>query len=373
MNFREVSPEERIDRRSSRISLAVVLLATVILSVITANECHSNFVAVNKDVPYAPSLLFGLVMWEWWGVITIGLWIFSVSRPKVLAFRAMYLGLHALAAVILGACHLLLIQATIGIASSVWNAWGVLYAGTNYLSVRRFGMELIIYGFLYGVSGFLYTHMQRRREAFTRLEIERQLTQAQLKALQMQMEPHFLFNTLNSITSLVTQGRNTEANRTLSHLNTILRTTLQRKAPEKVPFTEELRVVESYLAIQQVRFSDRLSIRIDATEDARQCLVPSFILQPLVENAVQHGIAHSEAGGMIETTAKRIGDDLWLQVRDNGLGEDSPQSTGHGIGLRNTQERLAYFYPGTHTLTAGPLSSGGFEVTIQIPYEQVLA
>jgi len=283
----------------------------------------------------------------------------------------MYVGLHALVAVVLGGCHLLLIQATIGIASSVWNVWGSLYAGTNYLSVRRFGMEFIIYGFVYGVSGFLYTHMQRRRDAFTRLEIEKQLTQAQLKVLQMQMEPHFLFNTLNSITSLVTQGRNIEANQTLSHLNTILRTTLQRKAPEKVPFTEELRVVESYLAIQQVRFADRLLIRIDATDDARQCLVPSFILQPLVENAVQHGIATSEAGGMIEATAKRIGNDLWMQVKDNGLGADCQQSAGHGIGLRNTRERLAYFYPGTHRLTVGPLSSGGFEVTIRIPYEQV--
>ncbi|MFC6645527.1 sensor histidine kinase [Granulicella cerasi] len=373
MSFREVSFDERVDRRSTSIALAVVIVATVILSVITANECHSTFVTLNKQVPYVPSLIFGFVMWAWWGTITIGLWILSLRRPKVLAFRAAYLGFHTLMAVVLAGCHLLLIQATIAVAGSVWNTWGALYAATSYLSVRRFGMELIIYGFVYGASGFLYTHMQRRREAFTRLEIERQLTQAQLKALQMQMEPHFLFNTLNSITSLVTQGRNIEANRTLSHLNTILRTTLQRKAPEKVPFTEELRVVESYLAIQQVRFSDRLSIRIDATEDARQCLVPSFILQPLVENAVQHGIAHSEAGGMIETTAKRIGDDLWLQVRDNGLGEDSPLSTGHGIGLRNTQERLAYFYPGTHRLTAGPLSSGGFEVTIQIPYEQVVA
>jgi sensor histidine kinase YesM len=203
-----------------------------------------------------------------------------------------------------------------------------------------------------------------------KLEVGRQLTQAQLKALQMQMEPHFLFNTLNALTSLMVQGRNKEAIGTVAHLSDILRATLQRKAPEKVPFAEELRIVESYLAIQQVRFAGRLDVRIEATDEAREGLVPCFLLQPLVENAIQHGIAPKRQGGSIETCVKRVGDKLWMQVKDDGCGMAGTSTKGHGIGLQNIRERLAYFYPDSFEFSTVSPASGGYEVTIQIPYER---
>jgi LytS/YehU family sensor histidine kinase len=189
----------------------------------------------------------------------------------------------------------------------------------------------------------------------------------------MQMEPHFLFNTLNAITSLVAQGRSAEAMKTLGHLHTILRSTLQRKAPEKVPFADELRVVESYLAIQQVRFAGRLQVEIDTTPDALEGLVPCFLLQPIVENAIQHGIAPRASGGLVETRVKRVGNILWMQVKDNGCGPGGPLTEGHGIGMSNIRERLAYFYPGAHEFQATGSADGGFEVTIQIPYERTTA
>jgi LytS/YehU family sensor histidine kinase len=186
------------------------------------------------------------------------------------------------------------------------------------------------------------------------------------------MEPHFLFNTLNAITSLMVQGRNKEAIRTMTHLSDFLRTTLQRKAPEKVPFAEELRIVENYLAIQQVRFAGRLEIKIDATDEAMDGLVPCFLLQPLVENAIKHGIAPKRQGGSIETCVKRVGDNLLMQVKDDGCGMDS-STQGHGIGLQNIRERLAYFYPDSYEFRAVSPASGGYEVTIQIPYERAMA
>ncbi len=189
----------------------------------------------------------------------------------------------------------------------------------------------------------------------------------------MQMEPHFLFNTLNAITSLMAQGRNKEAIKTMTYLNNILRTTLQRKAPEKVPFSEELRVVESYLAIQQVRFAGRLEVKIDATPEAMDGLVPCFLLQPIVENAIKHGISPMEAGGLIETSIKRSGDTLLMQVKDNGRGHGNFNTKGHGIGMQNIKERLAYFYPGAYEFTAVAPVGGGYEVTIQIPFERALA
>jgi sensor histidine kinase YesM len=248
-----------------------------------------------------------------------------------------------------------------------------MYGYLNYLSVRRFGTELLIYGFVFGISGVLHSQAQRQHDAMQKLALEKQLTQAQLKALQMQMEPHFLFNTLNAITSLMVQGRNKEAIKTMTHLNTILRTTLLRKSPEKVPFAEELRIVESYLAIQQVRFAGRLDVKIDATPEALDGLVPCFLLQPLVENAIQHGIAPLEAGGLIETHVKRVGDMLWMEVKDNGRGLIGSDTKGHGIGMQNIRERLAYFYPDAYEFNAVAPVGGGYEVTIQIPYEREMA
>jgi sensor histidine kinase YesM len=275
---------------------------------------------------------------------------------------------HLGAACVLATLHLALLKHTLWLGSWYWPAWGRLFHTVGVWTLERFGVELAIYGFIGGVCAFLHSRMQAQEK----LEIERQLTQAQLKALQMQMEPHFLFNTLNAITSLVAQGRNPEAMKTLAHLNTILRITLQRKAPEKVPFAEELRVVESYLAIQKVRFADRLQVKIDATQEALDGLVPCFLLQPIVENAIQHGIAPRAAGGLIETSVKRIGDKLWMQVRDDGAGPNGSTTQGHGIGMQNVRERLAYFYSDNYKLDIVSPVDGGYEVTIQIPYERAI-
>jgi sensor histidine kinase YesM len=279
---------------------------------------------------------------------------------------------HLGGACVLATAHIALLQYTLWFASWYWPAWSP--NGTLYLkSLERFGVELVIYGFISGVCAFLHSRMETQQALVQKLEVERQLTQAQLKALQMQMEPHFLFNTLNALASLVAQGRNQEASKTLEHLDTILRTTLQRRAPEKVPFAEELRVIESYLAIQQVRFAHRLQVKIEASPEALEGLIPCFLLQPIVENAIQHGIAPLETGGLIETCVKRVGDTLWMQVRDNGCGPGSSLSKGHGIGVQNTRERLAYFYPKTHEYSVVAPPSGGYEVTIQTPYERMTA
>jgi two-component sensor histidine kinase len=354
------------------VGLAVVLLIAGILAFLTARDANRNLEFHHLQAPFAPSLLYGGVYWIWWVVVTLVLWTLadrwaSAFRPTGLTVMA-----HFGASCVLATAHIALLQHTLWFASWYWPAWGrngELYVET----LERFGVELVIYGFISGICAFLYSRMQTQQALVQKLEVERQLTQAQLKALQMQMEPHFLFNTLNAITSLMVQGRNQEAIRTTTHLSDILRATLQRNAPEKVRFAEELRVVESYLTIQQVRFAGRLQIRIDATEEAMDGLVPCFLLQPLVENAIKHGIAPKRQGGSIETSVKRIGDKLWMQVKDDGCGTGTSSTKGHGIGMQNIRERLAYFYPDSFELHAGTPASGGYEVTIQIPYERAMA
>jgi LytS/YehU family sensor histidine kinase len=341
----------------------VALLATAALTLLMASECRS--------ITAIASLRYGAAFSGWWCLVALMLWRLRRWMPSGLRFTPAILAAHLVAAIVVGLAHLLclgLIHALI----PGWPVYGkVEHVWRMYFDLNRFGIELLVYCCAFSLSALIQTQAQKQRDAMQKLALERQLSQSQLKALQMQMEPHFLFNTLNALASLVAQGRNAEASRTLGHLNTILRTTLQRRAPEKVPFTEELHVIESYLAIQQVRFADRLQIKIETTPEALQGLVPCFLLQPIVENAIQHGIGRMEAGGLIEARAKRVGDMLWMQVRDNGPGVAITK--GHGIGVQNTRERLEFFYPNAHAFEAAPLASGGYEVTIQIPYERVVA
>jgi hypothetical protein len=354
-------------------ALAVVSLVAGILSFLTARECHHNLELHGLQASFTPSLLYGCAVWLWWSLVTILLWNSAMRWSAVLKPSARMIAAQAGVSCALGATHLFLMQHTVWFASSHWPAWGSHYMTHGVEDAEHFGIEIVLYGFIYGICAFLYSRMQTQHALVQKLEVERRLSEAQLKALQMQMEPHFLFNTLNAITSLMVLGRNKEAVKTMTHLNNILRTTLQRRAPEKVPFAEELRVVESYLAIQQVRFAGRLIVKIDATPEALDGLVPCFLLQPIVENAIKHGIAPLEAGGSIETHVKRVGDMLWMEVKDNGRGPTRSDTKGHGIGMQNIRERLAYFYPDAYEFNAVAPVGGGYEVTIQIPYERAMA
>jgi len=348
---------------------AVGFGASIVMALLTVGVCHGFLAGTNPNSPIAPVVLFAIVYWIWWGVASFGMWWLSQRWPSLLTFSIRNSIIHLITACILATIHLGILQQTVLFASREWTPdW----APVGYFNLMRFGFELLLYGFVLGFSGLLYGQTQSHREAVRSLELEKQLSQAQLKALQMQMEPHFLFNTLNAVTSLVELGRNREASETLSHLNTILRKTLQRTVPEKIPFAQELQVIESYLAIQQVRFADRLRVKIDTTPDALEGLVPCFLLQPIIENAIRHGISHLESDGLLETSVERVGDTLSLRVRDNGPGLSgaSKTSQGHGIGIQNTRERLSYFYPGAFDFVTAAPETGGYEVTIRIPYER---
>jgi hypothetical protein len=352
------------------VGFAAVSLTGGILAVVCAKEANSNLEFHHFHASFAPSLLYGCVYWIWWVVVTLVLWTLADRWAAAFKPSGLTVIAHLGASCVLAITHLALLQHTIRFALWSWPAWGGRYGTLNVENLERFGVELVIYGFISGVCAFLHSRMQTQQAIVQKLEIERQLTHAQLQRLQMQMEPHFLFNTLNAITSLMVLGRNKEAIKTMTHLNNILRTTLQRKSAEKVPFVEELRIVENYLAIQQVRFAGRLDVKIDVTPEALDGLVPCFLLQPLIENAIQHGIAPLEAGGSIETHVKRVGDTLWMEVKDNGRGPIGSGTKGHGIGMQNIRERLAYFYPDAYEFNVVAPVGGGYEVTVQIPYER---
>lgn len=344
--------------------VVIYTLATV-LALATASECRS--------VLYLPSLRYGAVLWLWWGVIASALWRLGRRVPLVSSFSPKTITMHLVLASFLGIAHLLLLG-SLGFTDQAWRLstgkTTALSVWTSMLNINRFGMEILLYGFVFGIAGIVQFQIRAQRDAMNALELQKQLSSAQLRALQMQLEPHFLFNTLNAITTLVELGRQKEAAEMLSHLNVILKSTLKRTTPEKVPLSQELELVENYLAIEQIRFADRLRIEIKVDPTALDGLVPCFLLQPIVENAIRHGIARCETEGRVEASARRDGDSLHLRIRDSGHGLTGDSQNGHGIGLANTRKRLAHFYQTEYAMRAQPLETGGFEVAIRIPYER---
>ena len=333
--------------------------ASLFLAMATAVECRS--------ITHLPSLIYGLVLWGWWGILASTLWQIGPGSP-LLRLSKWNLALHLLIACMAGVVHLMLLG-SLSLFIPEWRVHAAVFKVLmSPLNVNRFGMEILIYGFILGIIGSIQSQIRAQRDALSSLELQRQLAAAQLKALQMQLEPHFLFNTLNAITTLVELGRQQQAAEMLGHLNVLLKRTLERSTPEKIPLSQELEIVENYLAIEQVRFADRLRIDIKIDPGALRGLVPCFLLQPIVENAIRHGIANCEGEGTVEASARREGNRLHIQIRDSGPGKPVT-TTGNGIGLKNTRERLAYFYPQEHTLEAGPSRAGGFEVAIDVPYE----
>jgi two-component sensor histidine kinase len=213
-------------------------------------------------------------------------------------------------------------------------------------------------------SALSYYRAYRERTVVA-ARLETQLAQAQLRELRARLHPHFLFNTLNAVAALM--HRDVEAaDRVLARLSELLRTAVETGELQEVSLAEELAFVEGYLEIERTRFSDRLDVRIDVADNAFGAAVPHLLLQPLVENAVRHGIAPRAGSGRIEVSARRTDRQLLLSVRDDGVGRHGPDRDGIGLGV--TRERLHHIYGEAASLRAGDRPTGGFEVEIVLPY-----
>lgn len=202
--------------------------------------------------------------------------------------------------------------------------------------------------------------------------LSEQLTSARLTALQAQLNPHFLFNSLNTVTVLVRDGDKAAATRVIEQLSDVLRRTLSRTQANEVALHDELELVRQYLSVEQARFSDRLRPEFDVDPATLAAAIPSFALQQLVENAVRHGIARRSDAGRLVVTARRDGDMLELSVQDDGAGlrEDAAPAKGHGI--ENTRERLRTLYGDRASLILGAASPQGTIARLRIPYRELL-
>lgn len=218
--------------------------------------------------------------------------------------------------------------------------------------------------------GFAAEQSRRSREKeMAASQLETQLAQADLHALRMQLQPHFLFNALHTVGSLVRTGEREEAVRVVARLGDLLRRMLDGADREEVPLREELAFVTSYLEIEQARFRDRLTVTINADEEVMDARVPHLVLQPLVENAIRHGLAPRRAPGRLLVGARRVNDRLHLTVRDDGAGLGD--AARPGVGLSNTHARLGRLYGDDYELEVASAEGGGLEARITMPFRRL--
>jgi hypothetical protein len=330
--------------------------------------------------------LFGAVMFAWglsfWDPFDAALekvTLTTVGFALTLGFRRLYQRLQ---------------RRTESLPASVATAFIVSFAGAGLWYVLHVVLLQAVYAFAYGVplalrvpplpfGTFLYYGLvlltwsllyhgigarvmleQTRHRA---VQAEALAQTARLQALQAQLEPHFLFNTLNSISTLILAGENATANRMVIRLSDFLRLTLERPGAQEIPVAEELDCLRRYLEIEQVRFGERLRVHIEASEETLPSLLPALILQPLVENALKHGVLSREEGGSVLIRAARYGEKLRLAVTDSGSGEATAPSQRNGVGLANTRARLAALY-GDKASFALQTTTHGATATVEIPF-----
>jgi signal transduction histidine kinase len=235
------------------------------------------------------------------------------------------------------------------------------------LVITAFWKYWVIIALIHGVE-YARLYAQEQRDASA---LREQLTAAKLDQLKARLQPHFLFNTLNGIAVLLRDDPE-RARTMLVRLSEMLRGVIQAGEEQFVTLREEMAMVHRYLDIQEMRLGDRLQTLIDVPQDVSEHPVPHFLIQPLVENAVQHGVARAELGGIVSIRVRRDSTHLDIEVRDilRGSVASNEDSAGSGIGLRTTRERLARLYGDSYRLDMQPAGGGGTVVTLRLPIEQ---
>jgi signal transduction histidine kinase len=398
---------DRAERVLNRVRLAVLLLLAIAAAAY-APSLTGQLNRVNVQV-LVPTLAWALIQYPlfhrrprlpvWMGVVnpvvditavTVLLWGYSLASSPGVAFKtpifaAYFLILAALplasstrkaamvAALAVGEyAVLLIVAAASGGLRLILDP--VEASGEIAVSPLDEGAKLL----LLACAGAVATYATRWQERLTSRyadvssqseALRTRLAHSELQALKLQLQPHFLFNTLNAITALVHRDAD-RAERMVSGLSELLRVSLGSAGDQEVSLARELEVLEHYLEIQQVRFEDRLTVAIEASPDIQRAMLPNLMLQPLVENAIKHGLGPRAAAGHIRVRATRDNGALHLVVRDNGVGEPDPAQRRQGIGLANTRARLESLYGPDHRFEAGAAEGGGFEVRISLPYHE---
>ena len=353
--------KEWIKTRSGHIALAT--LAWTVLGFVFALP------DLSAGTDWRHALLLSLTLWWSWGMVTpLILWVDQQIPVSSKQFTRRILA-HFLPSLLVTSVYVYLlgvVRAVFGIAE--WNG----LPSIRFLVDALRGMFLwnwLIYWLILG-AWQAYRYYDHYIAGELRLErLEKNFSEARLNALRMQLEPHFLFNALNTISSQVERDPKL-ARGMIEHLGDLLRLSLESKDRQEVPLAEEMAFLEHYLAIQKIRFGDHLRIEMQIAPEVKYASVPCFFVQPLVENAIRHGISRRASGGTVIVSARKDGDRLEIRVLDDGVGlpTDWTLENSSGVGLSVTRQRVAGLYPDGETCFAvNRRASGGTEVEISLP------
>ena len=353
---------------------AVFAISTVV-GLFFAAQMHYASAAFGRPVSWGQGLYWGLGDWYEWAILSPAIfWLarrFSFERGR---WRGS-LGVHIVAGLIVAVAHLMLCGLAEQIQGLVQGNSVSFPASFRRLFTNRFHLNVAVYGLIvcaWHAWAYYRKYRDRERQA---AELAGRLARVQLQALRMQLNPHFLFNTLHAVSSLMLKDV-TAANRMITRLGELLRLTLETSEQQEVPLEQEMRFVERYLEIEAIRFGDRMAVNMNIEPATLDALVPNFLLQPLVENAVRYAIEPSAGSGEIEISVARNNGRLILEVADNG-GGNGPEgilqpkglgAPGEGIGLSNTRQRLQQLYGEKQTLELKTREFGGLLVSITIPF-----
>lgn len=311
------------------------------------------------------------VVWEagdWliYALFTPAVFWFARRLPLVPGTLARRLPAHLLAAVVLCAAW-----AGGGILLS-WTLFGTTPYGSGFVGwfVTSLPFGVAVYFAVLGVEHAVFYFVEARQRETQSARLAAQLADARLGALRMQLQPHFLLNSLNAVTVIVRDRDTATATRVLEQLGDLLRRVMRSDRPQEVALAEELEFVRQYLAIEQVRFPDRLRPEFVVPDALRTAAVPEFLLQPLVENAIRHGLARRVGATLLQVAARREGDDLVLTVTDDGPGPEPAAAPAEGVGLGNTRERLSTLFGNRASLTLSRTPEGGAAATVRVPYHE---
>ncbi len=318
-------------------------------------------------VPWYSVVAMCLLLWWEWALLAVGIIIFAYRFPLELHNWRRRLLLYAVAGALIPfvkiAMDYPIIEVFYHTQPGLMPFQGFLLAA---FASQYEKYALICYGLLGIANAWRYYCQARDREVRTRV-LEVQLAQTEMQLLKSQLQPHFLFNTLNAISALIYKDVDM-ADHMLARLGDLLRLSLDNADQEEVPLRQELAFTRAYLEIEQVRFSDRLRVEWHVEKGLEQAIVPYLILQPLVENAIKHGIRPHKGRGRIQITARRHQRWLQLQVSDNGPGLPAgANAVCEHVGLSNTRARLRQLYDDQHRIELGNGALGGLSVTIEVP------
>jgi two-component system LytT family sensor kinase len=333
------------------------------------------FISTFTDMPAAFGLLLALNLGYWYSWAALAPAVFWLTRrfPFDRTTWKTAIPIHIAGVIVAVSLHVVLTVALrIGTYWAIGESLDTWLHEAQEMFIVNFDWEMMTYWTIVGVGTALkYLHEARARE-LNAAQLETRLVEARLHTLQRQMQPHFLFNTLNTISALM--HRDVEAaDAMIARLSDLLRMSLQRVGVQEVSLKEELDFLSKYLEIEQTRFRDRLTVVFDVQADTLDALVPNLLLQPLVENAIKHGLGPRPTPGQVTVRARRNGALLELDVQDNGVGLSAARLTdfNRGVGLSNTRSRLDHLYGSLHRFEFRQPAEGGLLVCIAIPMAEL--